>query len=225
MRSAPTLALALMTLSLWSVGCSKTTTVTAPDGTAVTMQQDGSKMTVKTDKGTVVVDQQSGASSMTMHDGKTQMTVHGQQPIDLDKEFGLPGYPGATQEATVSQSGQDAVKAATLTTTDSYDKVAAFYKDKLGKVHGAQVTEVNTAEQKMLNITIEESARTINAMVVSSESGARIQLNSQAKAPQAKVPEGPDASVKERPAPAEADKPAEAVPAAPDAAASTAPDH
>ena len=216
MRKSRTLAAALVAASLWSAGCSKTTTVTAPDGTTVSMQQDGSKMTVKSDKGTMVVDQKSGTSSMTTNDGKTQVTFNSQQQVDLDKEFGLPGYPGAKQEATMSQSGKDAVKMATLTTADPFDKVAAFYKEKLGKVKGANVTEVNTGDQKMLNITLEESTRTVNATVMSADGGVRIQLNAEAKTPEAKATEPTEGDASKA---AEGDKPADAAPSPQDAPA------
>jgi hypothetical protein len=104
----------LVLLVCLAVGCRKSTTVVAPDGSraTVTKKGDAVEVTVK------------GA------DGGTVRVAGGEGGVALPEGFpkDVPIYPGAT--VTTSATVENAMNAV-LKTSDPVNKVAAFYKEKL----------------------------------------------------------------------------------------------
>jgi hypothetical protein len=92
----------------------------------------GHKTTVVTNGGTVTTDTSADSKTTTITTQDSSMKV-GQNAVDPAK-LGLPVYPGASTAegggwAMQSKSGGGEV--VTLTTTDSFDTVEAWYKSKM----------------------------------------------------------------------------------------------
>jgi hypothetical protein len=112
MRFGAALILVAM-IALLPACAKKTTTVNTPNG-PVTVTQDNSvrQATVQTDQGKVTM---------------------GQGAVDPNN-LGLPVYPGATPSEAGSysmQTKQGSAQIVTIETHDPFDKVVAFYKDKM----------------------------------------------------------------------------------------------
>jgi hypothetical protein len=88
--------------------------------------------TYNTPNGPVTVTQNNGVKQVTVKgsEGTTTIGVGAVDPSTL----GLPIYPGATTSPSgsfASQTKQGGAQVVTMQTADAFDKVYAFYKDKM----------------------------------------------------------------------------------------------
>ena len=113
---------------------------------------EGGKGTFKTDKGDVQVQVEPGkdkgeaTTKVTTPEGKQTTTSIGKS-VDKAK-LGIELYPGAAVETSANSANDEGgMTMAALTTTDPFDKVAKFYKDKYPK---ATAQEVNSGGKQAL---------------------------------------------------------------------------
>jgi hypothetical protein len=175
-RTRLVVAVLLVTIAACLLGCPKrTVTVKGAEGekATVTTEQGKQKMTVtgpKGEKTTVVTDKAAKKSTITVQGNKGESKIEVTEGVDLSK-LGVKAYPGATTEGggSYSATGDEAgaITGANLTTPDSFDKVAKFYKDNYSK--GA--TMVNEAPNNLV-ITRQEKGKMIT-IAVSREEGAK----------------------------------------------------
>lgn len=123
MRFRVAIALVSM-LAVFSACAKKTTTVNTPNGPVTVTQNDSVRQaTVQTDQSKVVM---------------------GQGAVDPNT-LGLPVYPGATPSVSGSfsvQAKQGSAQIVTIETHDPFDKVLAFYKEKMPP--GTQTSQITT---------------------------------------------------------------------------------
>jgi hypothetical protein len=156
MRSRTVLLLVTAMAVLVACGCSRKTTTVVPGARKVTVEEKGKgegKVTVKSKEG-----------EMTMEMGK-KATV-------TEAELGVPIYPGAEQgeSGTWSMTGKEGSGSTAVyqfKTKDPYDKVFAFYKDKIknptstientsdGKKLGL-IQVVDEGKKLMIHVTVQE---------------------------------------------------------------------
>jgi hypothetical protein len=110
-------------------GCGKkeeTHTVSTPDGKMkITADQSG----------------QGGKVEIETKEGKAVVITGEQGGTVTEAQLGVPVYPGATVKASskmegAAAGGEGGVQVYTLTTSDNWEKVAAFYKSNLKNVKG-----------------------------------------------------------------------------------------
>jgi hypothetical protein len=151
MRKATIAAIALLALAALATGCGRSKTYSTPSG-KVTVTP-GSPVTGK-DK-TVKVETKEGTVTVSGDQGKTI----------TEAELGAPVYPGATvmmQGKFESKAGgQPGVQQNILVSSDSFDKVVAFYKSHLKNVSGEQ--NMSNGDSKMAMFTVGKDK---NAMMV-----------------------------------------------------------
>jgi hypothetical protein len=109
--------------------------------------------TIQGANGPVTVTQDQGSKSVTFQskEGTAKLGVGAVDPASL----GLPIYPGAQPNANGSLSTQTSAGSAqllTMQTADSFDKVYAFYKDKMPA--GSEKTHVSAAGNSMASFQI-----------------------------------------------------------------------
>lgn len=88
--------------------------------------------TINTSNGPVTVTQDNGVKQVTVK-GKEGTTTIGVGVVDPNS-LGLPIYPGASTSPSgsfASQTKQGGAQVVTMQTADGFDKVYAFYKDKM----------------------------------------------------------------------------------------------
>jgi hypothetical protein len=121
-RAVALLVLGLLALSLLAAaGCGeKKTTITTPEGNVTVEEGEGGKVTVQGEGGEVAYE------------------WSGKAPTE--EQLGVPIYPGAQYVPESGGSGSfsddkgaTSIVAADFTTTDSFDKVLAWYTGKLGQ--------------------------------------------------------------------------------------------
>jgi len=119
------------------------------------LQQTG-KTTIKTDEGELQIktDKAGEQTTITVADEsgeKHSITVG----ADLDtSELSLAIYPGATKEhGQVSTTDQGKQLSFVFTTTDSFEKVADFYK---AKYSDGKISDIKMPDGRLLNIGIAE---------------------------------------------------------------------
>ena len=138
----------------------KTTTISTGNGTTATVDT------------TTGGNGSGGTTTVTTNQGTVSM---GQGAVDTSK-IGIPIYPGATagNGGWSVQSKQSSGQVVSLTTSDSFSKVEAWYKTQLGSdTERMNVTEGNTssavfqvgkesdADQKSIEITSDGTKTTI----------------------------------------------------------------
>jgi len=113
-------------------------------------------------------------------EGTATMTMGATIPDDL----GVPLYPGveADKSASWKMQGNDAEKGGAYASTmlfskDPLDRVAAFYKEKLGD-RSPQVYEMNMPNGRMITLLIEEEGVTTSLALAEDkkEGGTRIHI-------------------------------------------------
>lgn len=166
---ALTLALALTALAL--TGCGRARQVgeaarianDARDGKVTVTNEKGEKATIETKPGG------DGAQTVTVTGKEGTTTAQTGAGAVKQEDVGVDFYPGATVEqgASSTTGGANAGKYSQvmLSTTDSFDQVAKFYKDKYGK--GNMVTE----QPNNLMIMIDQGKTGGKMIVVTSEEG------------------------------------------------------
>jgi hypothetical protein len=133
-------ALIVLSVSALLSGCSRPTVPVAPgvqvtpngDKTTVTTRdEEGGKMTVQSEK------RGPDGGKVTINTGKGTTTAETGKDVVTEEKVGVAFYPGATVETggNWSASGEStgAMSMVALITTDPFDKVAKFYKDKYSK--------------------------------------------------------------------------------------------
>ena len=151
MKTACALVPAILLVLVLTTGCGRKETYTTPEGT-VTLERRGdtTEFTVESEGGTL--EMKGDQSKMTV------MTAEGTTVVEIGPEIseddiGIPIYPGAKVEQTVKRTDaeeeQDFAQVH-LSTTDSFEKVKAFYREKLPKATVAG--DVETPDLKMLQM-------------------------------------------------------------------------
>jgi len=146
----------------------------ARDGKMTVTNEKGEKATIETNK----AGDKGGKITVTDEKGTTTTTEIGNAKVS-EQEVGIAFYPGATVETSSasSTSGKESAKysVVSLTSTDSFDQVAKFYKDKYAKGN----TVMEQPNSLMITITAgKESGRMI--MVTSSEGKVQIMIHAAA---------------------------------------------
>ncbi len=149
-------ALSILLLSvLLLVGCGRAREAQQAVQAGRQLQQKG-ETTIKTDEGEVQIktDKAGEQATVTVEDesGQKHSITVGE---DLDtSELSLAIYPGATKEhGQVITTDRGKQLSFGFTTTDSFDKVAKFYK---GKYSDAKISDIKMPDGRLLNIGIAE---------------------------------------------------------------------
>lgn len=111
------------------------------------------RTTVSTPNGPVTVTQENGSKQVTLA-GAQGTTKIGEGVVDPNS-LGLPIYPGATPSksgAFSAQTKQGGAQIITLETTDSFDKVYAYYHDKMPT--GSEKMKIAVAGSSMATFQI-----------------------------------------------------------------------
>jgi len=169
--------LVLVALVCVTGGCGRAARTAKATGEAMRVAQDAQdgKFTVKNEKGEemkVEVDKEGkGSLKMTGPDGTTVTSETGTGTV-TQEEMGIDFYPGATVKTgtTMSQSGEKGGtnRTALLETSDPFDKVAKFYRDKYAK--GNTVME----QPNMLHIMVGMNSTNPKTIVVTREEGQAV---------------------------------------------------
>jgi hypothetical protein len=172
MRTWAILLLVVALLLSAACGCSNKKTATMPGGGKVTVEETGKgegKVTVEGKKG----------EQMTMETKKN--------PTVTEAELGVPIYPGAEQgeSGSWSMSGKEGSGASSVyqfKTKDPYDKVFAFYKDKVknptqtmettseGKKTGL-IQVASEGDKQLISVTVHEEDGETTIMVTRVKQG------------------------------------------------------
>ena len=151
MRAACALIPAILLALVLVSGCGRKDTDTTPAGT-VTLERrgDATEVTVENEDGTLEMKGDQSKMTVTTEKGTAVVEI---SPEISEDDIGLPIYPGAKVEQTVKRTDaeeeQDFAQVH-LSTTDSFEKVKAFYQEKLPKATVAG--NVETPDVKMLQM-------------------------------------------------------------------------
>ncbi len=147
-------ALSMLLLSvLLLVGCGRTREAQQAVQAGRQLQQKG-EATIKTDEGEVQIktDKAGEQATITVEDesGARHSVTHAE---DLDtSQLSLAIYPGATgEQSQITTDDQGKQLHFTFTTTDSFDKVADFYKSKYPN---ADIFAKEMSGQRILDIML-----------------------------------------------------------------------
>jgi hypothetical protein len=135
--------LLMLILGFW-IGCSRSTTVTSPEG----------------DKATVTQDREGVGITIEGKQGEKLRIAAGEAGVSLPDGFpkDVPVYPGATVAASVT--AQDMMNVS-LQTTDSLSQVKTFYQQKL-KQNGWEIQSTMSMPQGvMLHATKDQRTQTV----------------------------------------------------------------
>jgi len=151
MRTACVLIPVILLVLVLAGGCGRKETYTTPEGT-VTLERQGdtTEVTVESEGGTLKMKGDEGKMTVTTEEGTAVVEIG---PEISEDDIGLPIYPGAKVEQTVKRTDaeeeQDFAQVH-LSTADSFDKVKAFYQEKLPEATVAG--NVETPDLKMLQM-------------------------------------------------------------------------
>jgi len=178
----PVIAVAVLLAVLMS-GCSKAkeaADTAQAVGQAVKAAKDMERKgeaTIKTDDGeaTIKINEKDGETSsvsVTNKEGETSTITSGTN-VDASKA-GIELYPGAEQKGGGDVTGdQGTVVGVTLETTDSFDKVAKFYKDKYPE---ASKTETSSDGSNMLLMQISQPPDAKTVTVTSDKDSGKVNI-------------------------------------------------
>lgn len=134
------------------------------------------------------VDMSSGGVRISATDDKGQVTTTeiGNAKVG-EADIGLPFYPGAKQDAQSSSRMEDATRTMATTkleSSDSVDKVATFYRDKLkAQSAGKSMMDNSSADSVSLMLSDSKSDSGTTVHIEKRDNGTEIMLmNSSAKA-------------------------------------------
>jgi len=178
MRTACALIPAILLALVLAGGCGRKETYTTPEGT-VTLERRGdtTEVTVESEGGTLKMKGDQSKMTVTTEKGTAVVEI---SPDISEDDIGLPIYPGAKVEQTVKRTDaeeeQDFAQVH-LSTADSFDKVKAFYQEKLPKATVAG--NVETPDLKMLQMmwTVEGEQKMIMLSRDKSDTVTRIVLH------------------------------------------------
>ena len=149
-----TMALLLLALLLL-VGCGRARQAQQAVQAGRQLQQEG-RATIQTDEGEVQIetDKAGEQTTVTVEDESGQKQTMTTGKAMATSELSLPVYPGATQEyGQVVTTDEGKQLNFSFTTTDSFDKVADFYKSKCA---GGKISDIQMPGQRLLNIGLGE---------------------------------------------------------------------
>jgi hypothetical protein len=89
----------------------------------------------------VDIDKNGSSFSVTDKDGKKFEMAGGNAAGVSESDLGMPFYPGASMDnskSTKLDSPTEFQRSATLTSSDGFDKIAGFYRDKLKAISGSK---------------------------------------------------------------------------------------
>jgi len=152
MRTACVLIPVILLVLVLVSGCGRKETYSTPEGT-VTLERRGdtTEVTVDSEDGTLKMKGDESKMTVTTEKGTAVVEI---SPEISEEDIGIPIYPGAKVEQTVKRTDaeeQQDFAQVHLSTTDSFDKVKAFYQEKLPKATVAG--NVETPDVKMLQMT------------------------------------------------------------------------
>ena len=138
-----------------------------------TVSTPGGKMTVKADGSG------QGALQIEGKDGKTTVVVGQRGGTVTEAQLGVPVYPGVTVKGSskmegTAAGGKGAVEMYTLSSQDSFDKVAEFYKSNLKDVKSNFVQGSGDKGMAVFSLG-EDGAITVN-VVAEGKNGTTIQV-------------------------------------------------
>ena len=150
-------ALSILLLSvLLLIGCGRTREAQQATQAGRQLQQTG-ETTIKTDEGEVQIKTDKAGEQATItvegESGEKHSVTVGE---DLDtSELSLAIYPGATQQGgqTTDTGAAGKYLSFGFTTTDSFEKVADFYKDKYPDPN---IADMKTRDRRLLTIIVTE---------------------------------------------------------------------
>ena len=149
-------ALCILLLSiLLLIGCGRAREAGQAVQAGRQLQQSG-ETTIKTDEGEVQIKTDKAGEQATItvegESGEKHSVTVG---ADLDtSELSLAIYPGATKEhGQVTTTDQGKHLSFVFTTTDSFEKVADFYKSKYSD---ANISDMKMPDARLLNILVAE---------------------------------------------------------------------
>ena len=156
MRLTLVVLLCAAMFAVLTTGCGKKTTYSTPDGT-VTFTEKGDKTEIifEGEEGKIEIKGDKQTSTVTTEEG-TSTIQFGEGVSEAD--IGIPLYAGAQVEQTGSwsQSGEEEgeLEHVTLTTSDSIDKVKAFYQKKFPDAQSA--LDMTTEDGRMVQMILEK---------------------------------------------------------------------
>jgi len=157
-RKALICALSLVVAAAF-LGCGRSRkTVAVPGGTATVKTEKG----LRGDKQTVEVNTKEGKATVTTEEGKKV----------TEADLGVPVYPGAKSETSGTYEGGQGgqmgkLEQYTLSTKDSFEKVADFYKNKIKNPQSSYVG--SSGDQKTAMFAVEQGKQTIAVQVMYNE--------------------------------------------------------
>lgn len=125
---------------------------------------------------------QDGRSSSVDFGGGFKASTNQTSARDLARKIGIDLYPGAHQQGDSSEATFGKMSTATirLTTSDSVDKVASYYKSRypsaMTSVEGSKFTLISSDNSGTLTLTAEESGGD-TAIDISKVSGLKIDVH------------------------------------------------
>ena len=167
-RNAAVLCALFIVSSLaWlSAGCSseETKTVATPEGKAT--------VTTKTEEGKSAVKVETKEGTLTVRSGPQAVS---------EAELGVPIYPGAEvvqsgQLAKTTDSASGIAASYSLTTNDSFDKVASFYRSNLKDVQHAMDQTMGGQRMSLFMTGKEGDMRTIQVIASTAGGPTSIQI-------------------------------------------------
>ena len=134
-----------------------------------------SSTTIQGANGPVTVTQDQGSKSVTFQskEGTAKLGVGAVDPASL----GLPIYPGAQPNGNGSLSSETSEgksQMLTMETADSFDKVYAFYKDKLPA--GSEKTHVSMAGNQMASFQVGANTDKVQKSVTITAAGGKTSI-------------------------------------------------
>jgi hypothetical protein len=176
MRRHATTALLLTFAAL--VGCGKATEAVTEKAIERSIEQsmakEGSKAKVDLSGGGIKV-------SATDANGQVSTTELGNAKVG-EADIGLPFYPGAKQDAQSTSRMEDAERKMVTTkldSSDSVEKVAAFYRDKLkAQSTGKSMMDNSNADSVVLMLNDSKGDNGVSVQIEKRDNGTEIMLMS-----------------------------------------------
>jgi hypothetical protein len=136
------------------------------------LSKDGTQAKVNVSEGAIKVANTDASGRTTqMELGATSIT---------EADLGVPFYPGAKPtEGTAMRlaSGDSVSMQAGLRSDDAFDKVAAFYRDKLKAMSdGKQLTDLSSSDDASLSLIDDKAKTSLQVHVTKADKGSEIAI-------------------------------------------------
>jgi hypothetical protein len=136
------------------------------------LSKDGTQAKVNMSEGGIKV-------ATTDASGKTTQLELGATKI-TEADLGVPFYPGAklTEGAAMRMATGDSVSLQTgLHSDDAFDKVAAFYRDKLkAMADGKQLTDMSSSDGASISLVDDKTKTSLQVHVTKADKGSDIAI-------------------------------------------------